>query len=160
MITKQLQLQLHLAPNSSKGLTLIELVVVMGIFFMIVGSSLITVNQVIVCENNIQVESCKNSILIFINKSRLYCRNKYSEGDIVFDSIQNEIVMKMGTISIDKISLPKSFSHLSHNGESTITIDQFGFISNACTISFSDKFNKAYNLTICVGTGYLEIKHE
>lgn len=146
--------------NCSKGLTLIELIVVMAIFFMLVGSSLITAKQVVVYENNLEVESCKNNILTFINKSKLYCRNKFSGGDVLFDTIKNEIKMTMRNRYVDEMFLPKDFKlkDIVASGGNTITIDKFGFISDACTISFLDKFENRSDLTICVGSGYLEIK--
>ena len=88
--------------NGSKGWTLIEILVVMGIFFMLVGGSLISVEQVVKYENTLQVEGCKNNILTFINKSKLYCRNKFNGGDILFNTINNEIVLKIGIKYIDK----------------------------------------------------------
>lgn len=147
--------------NRSKGLTLIELMVVIGIIFMLIGSVLISAEQVIKHENILEVEGCKNNFLIFINKSKLYCRNKFMSGDILFDTINNEIKLKIGTEYKDKISLPKDFKLkdiVVHNGLNSISIDKYGFISDACTISFLDKFKNRSELTICVGTGYLEVK--
>ncbi|MBC8062295.1 MAG: type II secretion system protein [Clostridiaceae bacterium] len=144
-----------------KGWTLIENIVVIGIFLLLAGSILISAEQVVIHENTLEVEGCKTNILTFINKSRLYCRNKFKGGDIIFDTINNKIVFKIGTNYIDKILLPRDFKLkdiIVHDGYNCISIDKYGFISNACTISFLDKFKNKSELTICVGTGYLEIK--
>ena len=128
---------------------------------MLVGGDLISSEQVVKHENTLEVKGCKNNILTFINKSRLYCRNKFSGGDILFNTINNEITLKSGTKYIDKISLPRTFKLkdiVVHNGINSISIDKYGFISDACTISFLDRFKNRSDLTICVGTGYLEIK--
>ena len=148
--------------NSSKGYTLIELIVVMGIFFMLVGGGLISTGQVVNYQNTLEVEGCKNNILVFINKSRLYCRNKSRGGEILFDTINNEIRFKMGTSILDRISMPRGFKLKDINpasGKNYISIDKEGFTKDACTIWFLDKFKDSDNrLTICSGTWYLEIK--
>ena len=129
---------------------------------MLVGVVLINSEQVVKYKNTLEVKNCKNNILTFINKSRLYCRNKFKGGDIVFDTTNNKIMLKIGTKYVDKISLPRDFklNDISRQDTNYLSIDKYGFISNACTISFLDKFKEINKLTLRVGTGYLKIEIE
>ena len=147
--------------NSSKGYTLIEVIVVMGIFFMLVGSILISTEQVVKYQNALEVESCRNNILIFINKSRLYCRNKSKGGDILFDTINNEIKFKMGTKIIDRMLMPRDFELKDiyiGDGKNYISIQKNGSTVLGGRFKFSDKFKnkKIFNIDAC--SGYLEIE--
>lgn len=126
---------------------------------------LISSKQTLEYVNNVEVESCKNNLLDFINNSKIYCRNRKINGTILFDTINNSIKFNVGSgvkvKSIDMINLPKGFKLndvIVSKGKNSIQIDKYGFTSDACTISFNDKFDKRYNLSICVGTSYCEIK--
>ncbi len=147
--------------NKSKGFTLIEVMLVVGIISIFTGGVLLESRKSIDYLNRVEAESCKNNILAFINNGKLYCRNKAATGVIVFDTSNNQIRFQTGVKLISKLTLPKDFKLKNvevHDGVNSIKVDKFGFISDACTISFTDKSNKKSDITICVGTGFCDIK--
>ena len=147
--------------SKSSGFTLIEVMLVVGIISIFTGSVLLGSRKSFDYLNTVENESCKNSILAFVNNGKLYCRNKSVTGVIVFDTSNNQIKFQTGVKLISKLTLPKDFKLKNvevHNGVNSIKIDKLGFISDACTISFEDKLNKKSDITICVGTGFCEIK--
>jgi len=143
----------------NKGYTLIELIAVMAIIAILLTSYGIGIKWYKSCLNRIDTSYTQDSILIFITNSKHYCREKGSRGYISFDIVDNEMIFFCDGKCRDKFQLPSELSLYGTNlMDNKIHIDNTGFTSDACTIKFKDREGKLHNITLCVGTAYVEIK--
>jgi hypothetical protein len=111
--------------------------------------------------NKVDREYCSNSILRLLNGAKNYCRYNEVNGSIFFDAASRTIYFIARGVLVDKYSLPEKYKLNNVDlgrGKYTIDIDTKGFTSDACTISYLDRKGEQHKISICVGTGYAEIK--
>lgn len=148
--------------NKNKGTTLIELLLVISISAIVMSSSFMGYKSFKTYSNNIDNKYYKNSIHNLINGAKQSCRTKKQVGRIYFFTNTNEIAFYLNLQQINKLEAPKGFDLLevNTNYSNLIIIDKYGFTSDACTIKYKDRKGIVNKLTICVGTGYVDIKEE
>lgn len=110
--------------------------------------------------NDIDVNYCDNKIVNFINVARQYCNTHAARGQIYFVSDQNYMFFVNDLGHSEQFHLPEGFKlNPISLSSGYITIDQRGFTPSACTINFTDRKDKAHSITMCVGSGNVEIKY-
>lgn len=143
---------------TNKGFTLIELVIVIGMISVFLSFSLINISNYRKLNNNIDVELFSNSLLNYINNSKEYCRDNNIGGYIYFDVERNLIVLACGIREINNLPLPDGFSLQEIGRGNKIMITNIGTTGSSCTIKLKDREGNAHDITMCVGTEYVDIK--
>lgn len=141
-----------------KGFTLIELIIVISILSIIFSYSLVSLGAISNLENKIDVDIFDNKLLCFINRSKVYCREKQVGGDIGFNLNRRNITFNNGIQEIFKMDFPENFDIVSSTNRHIITINDRGIVKNACSIKFKDRKGNMHCITICVGSFYAEVK--
>lgn len=147
-----------------KGLTLIEMVVVISIIIIIGGITVPSLYQYYEYQNNMDVDLCNNSITALITNGKQYCRDNQISAYVRFDIMDDcvEIFSKDehgNKNKIEKFILPNKFILCDTNfHENKIEIDKRGILNDAGTISFIDRKGKTHNISVYVGSTYVEIK--
>lgn len=148
--------------NRKKGFSLIELIIVISIISILSLSIVNYIKSYNYYENKIYVDECDNSILMFINRAKMYCKSKQCSGLIIFDKVSNAIdFYENNTKHMDAYALPEGFALNSitlGSGKVGISINNKGITVDACSIVYIDRYNNSHKLTISVGTAYVEIK--
>lgn len=146
---------------NKKGLTLIELIITLSIFMIFITTSVSVYFSLYKrTKNALSANMCENYILHIINDSKRYCKERGRSGYIYFDENKNISFYCFGR-KIKSYTLPKGFKleYVNTKNElQRVDIDNFGNTSDACTISFKNKKGKKYEMTIRVGTNYVQIK--
>ncbi|WP_368487847.1 type II secretion system protein [Clostridium sp. BJN0013] len=144
----------------SKGFTLIELILVIGLFSMLLSFSLINMGAFSSIKNKIDVDLTGNRIVNFINNSKLYCRDKGKQGGYIYFNVRDgNITFNSGLTEISKMELPEGFTLNQVSDDNKIKIDSRGITADACSIKFKDRKGELHCLTMCVGTAYVEFKY-
>lgn len=145
--------------RKKKGFTLIEVLTVISIILIFIFSGDFCVNAYGKMLNSLDVSYCSNSITGFILNAKLYCRKNDVSGCMFFDIEKNKIILSSNMKLINEYIMPKGFKLLSVNAPSKfIYINNKGIVENACTIRYRDRRDSYHRITICVGSGYVEIK--
>jgi prepilin-type N-terminal cleavage/methylation domain-containing protein len=142
----------------NKGFTLIEIIMVVGIMSVLLSYSLIKFNGYSKLENRMDIDMFANSLINFINNSKEYCRDNNIYGYIYFSTEENNISFNCGAEQIYYLSLPKKFTINIVRPGNSIKIDNRGMTGSACTIAYKDREEEIHNITISVGTAYVDIK--
>jgi len=142
----------------SKGFTLLELILVLGMISIFFSFSLINIGGYRKLNNKIDVELFSNSLLNYINNSKEYCRDNGISGYIYFDSERNLITLNCGIKQISSLPLPDGFSLKEVILDNKIKITKTGTTGSSCTIKFKDREGESHDITMCVGTEYVQIK--
>lgn len=142
----------------SKGFTIIELVLVIGIISVFLSFSLINASGYKKLSNKIDVDFFSNSLLNYITNSKEYCRDTDKSGHIYFDSERGLITFNCGIRQVNDLSLPDGFSLNDVRSDNKIKITNMGKTGSSCTIKFRDREGKLHCITMCVGTEYVDIK--
>lgn len=142
-----------------KGYTLVELMIVICVGMIICSIAIYSIRNFDKLSNNTSNEFACFSLIAVINHGKQFCRVKESSGKISFNLIKGEIYFYCNDKFIERYSLPKGFILYDINNlTKEIHIDRQGVTSDACTITYKDISKKLHHITICVGTGYAEIK--
>ncbi|MBP2031457.1 prepilin-type N-terminal cleavage/methylation domain-containing protein [Clostridium algifaecis] len=141
-----------------KGFTLIELIIVICIMSIIFSYSLINLGSIGSLENKIDVDVFDNELLCFINRAKVYCREKNVSGYIRFDLNRRNITFNNDIEEISKMDLPEKFNIISSTGNNIIMINSSGVLGDSCSIEFKDRNGNRHCITICVGSFYAEVK--
>jgi prepilin-type N-terminal cleavage/methylation domain len=144
--------------HKNKGFTLLELVLVLGITSIFLSLSLINIRGYRELNNKIDVELFSNSLLNYINNSKEYCRDNSIGGYIYFDLERNIITLNCGIKQISSLPLPADFSLKQVGADNKIKITNIGTTGSSCTIKFMDREGEPHDITMCVGTEYVQIK--
>ncbi|MCD2345179.1 pilus assembly FimT family protein [Clostridium guangxiense] len=142
------------------GYTLIEMVCTISILIIVSSFGIIAVKSYNGLKNQIEYKYVNNQILNFINNSRHYCKGRKLEGKIFVDASLNRFIFYKGFDKcIDRFYFPDGFKvYPIQNSHGEISIDENGMTSDACTIQYIDLKKGLHTITICVGTGNVEIK--
>jgi prepilin-type N-terminal cleavage/methylation domain-containing protein len=143
------------------GFSLIELLIVLMLLSCLFSFTPSTVKYYKSYKNSINVDYCSNSILIFINNAKQFCRATEQKGIILFDYNNGVIRFHSNNELIDTFILPQGFKINAvtlPRGKIGINIDSNGTTGDACTISYRDMKGSIHNITISVGSAYVEIK--
>ncbi len=144
-----------------KGYTLIEVITVlciMSILCALFSNYWRAYNKY---SNDVQITYCSSSIMTFINMCKQYCYYERKSGYIKFDLVNEELDFYEGTKRKRSWRLPKGFDLYGTTAGSRnnqLNFDMDGFTPNACTITYKDRYNSIHNITICVGTAYVQIQ--
>jgi prepilin-type N-terminal cleavage/methylation domain-containing protein len=142
-----------------RGFTLIEVLIAFSVMAVIFGCSLINVRSCRAVENRMDVEVFGNSLVDFITYSKKYCRDSNTGGYIYFLPATGTVQLTCSSKSVKKLKMPQGFRYLCVNKPtSKIYIDNLGFTSDACTISFEDRKGALHYVTVSVGTAYADFK--
>lgn len=147
-----------------KGVTLIDVIIVISIIIIIEGISIPSMYQFYEYQNKMDVDLCNNSITALIINGKRYCRDNQISAYVRFNIVGNcvELYSKdkcLNTIKIEKFVLPnKFFINYTNFSQNTIEISKRGILSDAGTLEFIDRKGKQHEITIYVGSSYVEIK--
>jgi prepilin-type N-terminal cleavage/methylation domain-containing protein len=146
--------------NKKRGFTLIELIITMSVMAVIGSEMAFGVTSYYKAVNKYNVQFAENSILGIISNAKQYCREKNKSGYILFNTINNDISFNSEGVRKDYYKMPGKIKLDSISTRNNmIEINNKGIIGgDACTITIEDSYSKHYNITICVGTFYVEIK--
>ncbi|MCT8976048.1 type II secretion system GspH family protein [Clostridium sp. CX1] len=154
---------MYILKQKNKGFTLIELVLVTGIISLLFTFSLVNLGGYRKITSKIDSEILSNSILNFINNSKEYCRDNEIRGHIYFNSdnnsLNNSMTLNCGSEQVNKLLFPEGFVLEKERMPEEILIDSRGITASSCTIKFSDREGKIHEISMCVGTEYVDIKN-
>ncbi|MFL0196878.1 type II secretion system protein [Clostridium sp. WILCCON 0269] len=143
-----------------KGFTLIEVLLAISLFSILLSFSLVNLGTFSSIKNEVDVDLTSNRIINFINKSKLYCRDKSKEGGYIYFNVSSQnITFNVGLQKIFKMELPDGFTLNAVGNDNKIKIDHRGITADACSIKFRDRKGELHCITICVGTAYVELKY-
>ncbi|MDP4143235.1 MAG: type II secretion system protein [Bacillota bacterium] len=150
----------------SKGYTLVELTAAIVIISMLCSIGVFGSKAYNKMKNNIETTKFNNSFLVFINNSKMFCREKEQGGHILVDISNNSISFyaheyNTGGITSRKrgiLQVPKGFKLTQINIariDKSIQIDRFGMTSDAFSFRYIDKEGGTHIISMCVGSGYV-----
>lgn len=140
-----------------KGVTLIELIVILSIMSITLIASSKVFMESRYFENKMKVQYTGNSIMMFINEARQYCRANKCSGYIQGDVAGNILEFYSTTNRRISVYRPAEGTVLYQftMSDNSIEIDKNGTTSDAGTIIYKDKFGKVEKVTIRVGSEYV-----
>lgn len=150
--------------NSKKGLTLIEVLITLMILSIIFNLTFYSLNSIRKTSECIKFDYYCDSIVNFMNMCKNYCKSNDTSGSIKFNKDKNEIQFccnrkNIGRDLVRYIKLPQNIIVRSQKKE--LNINRYGYMSTACTIVIKNLSNtNRKEITISVGTGYIQIKEE
>lgn len=153
--------EFNLEMYRDKGFTLIELVIVMGLIVLISGWSFMSVKMYQKDINRTEAAYYENMIVALIDNGKQYCRCKMCDGKVIFDCSKSKVIFSTRGNILDTINLPKNYTinNLSTSDRlNEIDIDDTGYTSDACTISFEDAYGEIHSITISVGVNNVKPK--
>ncbi|MCR3760239.1 type II secretion system protein [Clostridium felsineum] len=145
--------------KNKKGYTLIEIICAAAIVLILSSVVVMSIKSYKDIRNEIEIKYVNNEMINFINNSRNYCIDKNVVGKLYFDRELNCVMFyKDSQTTIDRFVLPEDFKlQPLITSDGSITIDNKGSI-NACSILYKDNREKTHIITVCVGTGNVQIK--
>lgn len=142
-----------------KGYTLVELVAVIGILSILLGSGFTIVKTIDHMKAEVELEDIVYKVMNILSYSKAYCRKNYYEGYVKIGTTEKKIIflyIKNGKEVIDKtIKIPKDITVKCDIN--SIKIGNDGFIKNSCTIEIHHKGN-TYHITVAVGLDTITFK--
>lgn len=142
-----------------KAFTLIEILLVMSMIIFIGLFMLVSSKEYSSAANKAKNKYYQNSILNFISNAKHYCAANRISGYIKFDVDESTIYFSVNGHNINKLKAPGGFRLYDVNLEyKMMNIDIKGNSSDAFTIQYKDSYGKIHEITICVGTNYVDIK--
>ncbi|PJI09920.1 MULTISPECIES: pilus assembly FimT family protein [Clostridium] len=153
------KLHMFLTKNK-KGYVLMELVCSAAIISILCSTVILSIKSYKDIRNALEVKYVNNQMVNFINTSRNYCIAKGTCGKLFLNMNLNRVeFFKDINSNIDIFVLPQGFKLepvATNNG--LILIDENGMLLNACSIAYKDSKKGTHIITVCVGTGNVEIK--
>lgn len=146
-----------------KGYTLIEIVAVIAIITILLGSGFTIVKTIEHMKAEVEVEDIIYEIMDILTYAKAYCRKNYCRGEIVIDKSKKEIIFQY----VDKNNINKKIIgrkegvpndvEISNNFTSNlIKIDDDGFITGGGTITIVYK-GTINQLTVAVGNDLITV---
>lgn len=142
-----------------KAFTLIEILLVMSMISLITLFILIDAKEYSAAENKAKNKYFQNSVVSFISNSKHYCAANRTSGHITFDINGSTLYFSSNEHNISKLQAPAGFKLYDVNLKYyTMDIDSNGNSTDAYTLQYKDSYKKLYEITVCVGTNYVDIK--
>lgn len=144
-----------------KGFTLTEIILVLAIMSIVGGVSVVSVGYYKTVKNRVDADYYCNTVVNFINNSKMYCRVNYCSINMTFDKGKNEIRIAKGAKVVNKLILKDKITLHKFTGRNInpiIVIDNKGYSNDAFTIILKDSNSVEHEITMRVGTAYVKIK--
>lgn len=143
-----------------KGVSLIELIIVLSILVTIVSfGSINFINLYRGMSNSINISYFDNKILHIISESTLYCKSKNKSGYLLFSDDYRKIKFFCNNLKVKEYEIPDKFMFINTDSfNKRIGINNLGSVTQACTINYKDEKGKTHIITIRVATRYVQIK--
>ena len=141
--------------------SLIEMILVLSIMGIIGGVSVVSVKYYNTIKNKVDADYSCNSIVSFINNSKMYCRENDCSGIITFDVPRNEIklVVEASMVSKQLLSNKITMKQVIWNDEKRgFSIEKDGYSDTSGSIYLKDNNLDEYKITIRVASKFIEIK--
>ena len=143
----------------NKGFTLIEITIVMAIMGILMSCSLVSLKYYKDMQNKMDVDYNCNTIVSFINNSKMYCKENSCSAVITFDKIRSKILLDRRLETVNEFILPKNITLVDITGtqwDDDIVIDRMGSTGDAGSITLMDNNKKIYIIRMGVGTVYVD----
>lgn len=140
-----------------KGYTLIELIVVIAIMIILMGSGFSVISSLNYIKNDVEAENALYEVYNLLSYAKAYCRLNFYEGEIIIDTNKNTIqFVYRDPININKKNIVKT-EKFTRNIEihtnfikPVIEVSNNGYLKKSGTI-FITNGKKQRNITIAVG---------
>lgn len=150
-----------------KGYTLIELVVVMAILVILLGSGFTIINILKNIKSEVEVEDEIYEVHSILSYAKAYCRKNLCDGEVVIDTVKNSIVFKYrdkNNINNKLVGKSEKFPEnikISANFKpiNLVNVSNMGYLKNSGTIFINDG-EKQYKITIAVGNDIVTFKED
>lgn len=149
-----------------KGYTLIEVITVIAIMIILIGSGFSIVSSLKYIKNDVEAENSIYEIYNILSYSKAYCRRNYCEGKIIIDVTKNSIVFKRKSegpifkeVIVKNEDLPSNITISSNFRAGIINVSNVGYLNNAGTIRVYDG-KKYREVSISVGNDSVNIKDD
>lgn len=146
-----------------KGYTLIELVAVIAILAILLGSGFTMVGILKKMKSEVELESAVYEVSSILSYAKAYCRKNSYEGVVVIDVVRNSIIFKYkvgntSSVTVKSENLPNNIKIFSY-GINIIDVSNVGYLKNAGTILINSG-RKQKHITIAVGNDLITVKDE
>ena len=145
-----------------KGYTLIELVAVMAILAILLGSGVTIVQMLNNIKNEVELESAAYEVSSILSYAKAYCRKNSYEGEILIDSAKNSIMFNHKSERNNKVLVQNK--KISNNTKiafsadiMSINIDNKGYLKDAGSILINGG-DYQVKITIAVGHDLITIQ--
>jgi prepilin-type N-terminal cleavage/methylation domain-containing protein len=143
-----------------RGFTLIEVVLVITIMSIIAGCSFMSLRYYKTMKNKVDADYYCDAVVCFINNSKMYCRENYCSGIVIFDIERNEMKLDKGIYTIKELIFSNKITLYEVNGRrinKNVVIDKEGYSNDAFTIVLMDNNLRRHEISMRVGTGYVKV---
>jgi len=148
--------------KNSKGITLVEVLVTLGILLIVLtlcNISIRNIQKLIIC-SNVRVE--EENMVDFIQGVRLECIENKKDGEIIVDCLRDRFLFTIENNIIGQFECDKyvDLYGLNINGgefSNFIKVRKDGYIS-PCSILFKNEMGEERRITTTVNLGYVQIK--
>ncbi|MGL5085498.1 MAG: type II secretion system protein [Clostridium sp.] len=143
-----------------KGYTLIELIAVMSILAILLGSGFTIVSVMRQLKEDAEFQCVVGEISSILSYGKSYCRKYRTDGEITIDTYANKITFRNTKLIIKSVKLPDKVVVAVRGVNSTIiNVNEEGYLKKACNIEVTyGKRQKV--ITIAVGVDKVTVKSE
>lgn len=145
--------------KARRGVTLIEVIVVLQIMFLIISfSSLSFIKFYNNWNNGVNIDYSNNYILDMIKNSAVYCKKENKSGYLLFLG-EGKVDFYCSSKKVEKYDISDGFKFVNTEAfDKMIKINNLGEVITPCTITYKDKKGENHYITIRVGTRYAKVK--
>lgn len=143
------------------GAILMEKVVELSIILIIVTISLLSYKALKIYKSKLDLEYSANELIDILNVARGYSRNNNCETRLELQYDNNKNIQNIYFISNTKIIKDfklKEGIKINEGSFKNIIIDKTGYITKSTTILLQDEKGKKKEISIMVGTSYVNLK--
>lgn len=146
-----------------KGYTLIELIAVMAIMIILIGSGFTIISSLKYIKDDVEIDNVIYEIYDVLSYAKAYCRRNFQEGEVLIDTqkrtiqfryIDNSSSIKTNIIREEKF--PKYVDVHTNPGFFKIEVSDLGYLKKAGSI-FVSIGKKEKIITIAVGNDITNI---
>lgn len=142
-----------------RGITLIEVIVVLQIMFLIISfSSASFIKLYNNWNNRVSVDYSNNYILDMIKNSAVYCKKENKSGYLLFIG-GGKVDFYCSNKKVEQYDISDGFKFVNTEiFNKMIRINNLGEVLTPCTITYKDNKGGNHSITIRVGTRYAKVK--